>query len=228
MKPTVLSQHINFFQKHGFIEFEDIFSLERMNTFFEDTRNYLESKSKICFSDISFLQSYKYGRDFWRFSDKAFAIIKEKDILEIIHLLCKKDIFRIAFDQILKISGCDFSDINFLPNSSLEKTSSIQPLLAGVIICVKKEKEDFENHDLIFPQKEGNILIIAPSFVMPFQSLIKLKNSLYYLIGYAPISSQYVENKADIHTNDCKRYGYGFGDVLKDKSHPILQNKNKI
>ena len=224
MKSDILSQHIKFFQKHKFIEFEDIFSPDKLQKLFEDIQNHLESKTNTCLPDLSFIEAYKNGRDLWRSSETAFSILKEKAILEILHLLCNKDTFRIAFDQIIKIPNNDQDEIPF-QNASLEEITSFRPLMAGVLICVKNEKEILENQDFIFPQKEGNILIIDPSFSMPLQSLMKVKNSLYYLIGYVPIRCQYVENKADPLTNDCKQFGYGFGDPLKDKFHPIFQLK---
>jgi len=224
MKPTVLSQHIKFFQKHKFIEFEEVFSPEKLTTLAEGMKTHLESKSKRLFSDLSFLETYKNGRDFWRSSNAVFSLIKERAILEILYLLCNKNTFRLAFDQILKISSEDTLPSSF-SNLCLEEVSSFSPLTAGVLICVKKEKENLENQDLIFPQKEGNILIFDPSFLMPLPSLMKVKNSLYYFIGYSSISSRYVENKLDPLTNDCKQYGYGFGDVLLDKYHPVMQIK---
>ena len=224
MKSEILSQHIKFFQKHKFIEFEDVFSKEKMQKLYGEMQKHLETKINRPFLSLSFIETFKNGRDLWRSSDTALSIIKEKAILEILHLLCNKNTFRIGFDQIIKTSEEDKLD-DLFQSGSLEEITSFRPLIAGVLICVKNEKEIIENQDLIFPQKVGNILIIDPSFSMPLQSLIKVKNSLYYLIGYVPIRCQYVENKADLLTNDCKQYGYGFGDSLKDKFHPIIQLK---
>jgi hypothetical protein len=103
----------------------------------------------------------------------------------------------------------------------LQKVSCFQPICGAVFLRLS----DDPTPPPILPQKAGSTLFVGPNFPIPWSSFLQQTPSSFFLIAYCTDRTVYVLEKRDPHTHALKKLGYGFGDLLEEKTHPIIFNR---
>jgi hypothetical protein len=199
MKYTILDAHIKFFQENGLIEFEDIFPFKTL----EKIQKALEKKSLI---------SLDTRRDLFRKSEIIKEIAYNKTISLILKTLTKKQNLRLAFDQLIIKNEKSSFNLEF----SLNSLSSFQNLIGGIIVDLSQKSLSLNN------LSKKNISIFIKSSTSINIENILLDSDIFLLIAYGELKTVYKCNTNDPNNNYLKQFGYNFGDVLKDSSHPIV------
>lgn len=220
MKLTVLNQHLAFYQQNGFIEFEDVISLEDLEKLTTEIDLKLAKRLEIPSNKLIKTPSYdiyRKGRDLFRDSDLIKSYSLKRNYAEIAKTLSNSNSLRIAYDQ--AIYSNKVSENPLMEMASLEEISSFQGIVCGLIIRLN-DIEDSE--ELAFlPSKKGNITFFKPNTPLPLKYLFDKKNK-FFMIVYSMIKSIYKLNEHDPNKNYLKKFGYVFGDLLKDKFHPVV------
>lgn len=139
---------------------------------------------------------YLKGRDIWRSSLPFQTLAKNKSIASIVQQLNKQSRLRLAFDQI-SVSNLD-------EKKPLESFFSFQGLVCIVVFYLDK--------------KENSCSFVHPKH--PFLS--KEDSTCTYMIGYSSEKALYKSNEQDVNNHFLKKFGYAFGDPLKEEFHPIV------
>lgn len=218
MQFTLASAHQDFFTQHQYIEFENVFSLEEMQSLQSAIQEVLVKREKKIIETRSPKELFKVGRDLWRDHPDIKKVVLHKRLAKIASPLFRQPIIRIAYDQAL-ISEIPGEPI-FSEPFSLQKVSCFQPIAGAVILRL--------SYDLtpppLLPQKIGSALFVGPNFPIPWSSFLQNTPSSFFLIAYSTERTVYVLEKQDPHTHALKQLGYGFGDLLEERTHPIIFN----
>jgi len=155
----------------------------------------------------------KETRDLWR-EDPALQQFLTRKLSSIALALSGKK-------QILL--GCDqyFSKANKPEKACpLKEILSIQGLALGIAISSnpKQLPRRTELGIVPVPSTATRILFFRPDVILDWPHLA----SDVYLAVYVLPSAVYVHNAKDPHTNALKKFGYHFGDVLKNEFHPMI------
>jgi len=202
-------QHLEFFHRNKYIEFENLLTQKEVNILTQ------ELTTNGCTYDI------------WRNNPVMKNIILCPGFAEIAFSLTKVRPIRIAFDQSF------FSTKNPIPffqqTLSLYDISSIQGIICGCMLhlspsFITQPSHTRNNSSALVPltQKEGNGIFFAPSLPLSFDYLIHIPHIVQLLIVYGSDKSVYIYQKTQPQTHALKKLGYIFGDRLKDSTHPIL------
>ncbi len=228
MRFAILPDHKDFFKKKHFVEFENMISPENCHALTSEIQLHLGQRVKTTsFESQNFNAStlFKEGRDLWRDSAKIKQTTCYAAFGEIAAELVGLKSLRLAYDQALWPSNDDF-DQAFNHEIVLEKRNSFQPLALGLCLCLETpslkvlQDQDLEEPS-IFPRKAGNATFFSPHTPISLKRNASSKHKCL-LIGYAPLKSVYVYQKNDLNTHYLKRFGYVFGDKLKNHFHPTI------
>lgn len=240
MKYAVASEHRDFFQKNGAIEFEGLFSQEQLDRLDSSINQVLQARLKIDASKLEKESSEKQfyaGRDLWRDSPTLKKIITHSMVAEIASELIQYKPLRLGYDQyfpsVQRIGKFSTGEPHAYAKlidkeKSLNDISSLQGILCGLMICTKSFKisepsvSDEASPVNIFALKAGNAVFIAPDKVIDFRKLQSQLSNNYLLVVYTSPATLYVLREEDSHTHALKRLGYVFGDKLSDKLNPII------
>lgn len=200
MRYVLDSQHQDFFAKHGYIAFDDLFTADE-----------LDAAEKAIAENV---------RDLWRTKEAVKAISMQKKSGSIAAELANAPAIRIAFDQSL----CTDLPSNF-PDSpfSLEEVSSVQPILCAMLLRLT-EGPSVEKK-LPFcpcPKKRGEALIVSGKTLIVLSPLLSLPKQKFLLIAYSGPKPQYVPKEKDPFVHALKSMGYAFGDHLESRTHPVI------
>lgn len=240
MKKTIASEHREFFNKNGFIEFADLLKPDQCNRLYQDIRQALMNRLKL--STHASLERqlpatlYKNGRDLWRELPGLKKTIFDLSLVEVAWELCQEKPIRIAFDQLLPKNSIhmpldkDEPYHQFMAvNKPLAEFSSIQGTLCALIICINEstngkealpQREPESLGSLILPEKAGNGIYISAELPIDFSKINTYSD--YLMIAYARQKSVLISNENDPLGYLHRQWGYNYGDALKDKLNPIL------
>ncbi len=223
MKIELAAEDLSYFDKNGRIEFHDLISeldLIRMRQVIHQElhRRKVERypNQNNPFSEC--------GRDLALSSPELQSILYRKKIAEAAALLIHKRPLRWAFDQIM--STPVFLEKLEQESFDLAKSLSITGFLIGCAISFSKNREEKMVASVLFFKpssiihKEENIQEVT-SFFTPSQVENDDEN-MTHVFGYTGAKPLYIFNPLDPHTHALKKYGYGFGDQIKEKTHPVL------
>ena len=212
MRFSTNRRHHTFFHRYKYIEFNDLLTQEEAYIFSQRL--------------TKTLQYVDY--DIWRYNRFNKQFILHSKFAEIASNLTKIRPIRIAFDQLFYT----LKDSDLLTNSlSLNEISCIQGIICGCILSLPRLLNKYpssifkENHftsNPIAPQKIGNGVFFTPDLPLNFDYLIHTPNTLQLLIVYAEYKSLYTYQKINPYTHTLKKFGYVFGDRLKNSTHPVL------
>ncbi len=219
MPLTLASSHQDFFSHHHYIEFNNFFSASEIQELQNAIHEVLLQREQKIIETRSSKELFKVGRDLWRDHATIKKFVFHKRLAKIASPLFGAPILRIAYDQAL--SSFSTGESVFSEPLSLQKVSCFQSIAGGVIIRLS----DDPNPPAILPQKVGNVLFIGPTFPIPWSSFFQQTPQSFFLIAYCPDRTVYVLEKTDPHTHALKKLGYGFGDLLEEKTHPIIFNR---
>lgn len=238
MKFSTAKEHRDFFQKHGWIEFEDLISIDQLNAANQDIDQVLAERLKVSVNRLKTFGSekiYSHGRDLWRSKPTLQKLITQNRFAELAAELIEKRPLRLGYDQLFPArQQKPFSEEAALVYSqfleqitSLQTVSCVQGVICGFMIAlgnqegVSKEKVSLEGID-IFPSKPGNVIFFQPNVPINWNDLYSHLGQRFYMVVYTQVHAHYQLEPLDPHTHSLKRLGYIFNDKLKDALNPII------
>ncbi|NGX50849.1 MAG: hypothetical protein K1060chlam2_00700 [Chlamydiae bacterium] len=205
---AVAPEHLNFFKRHHYIEFEDLLTEAEVQTLSQ-----------------ALTERVGTGYDCWRENRVVQKFVLRPQFAEIASNLTKVRPLRIAFDLLLTSSP-------FEKPLPLEELSSIQGVVCGCILQLSSPPLQASQESLVIeeemttliplPKKSGSALFFSAEIPLSFDYLATTPPHEQLLIVYAKEKSLYTMQENDPHIHALKSLGYGFGDRLKDTTHPIL------
>lgn len=243
MKFATAKEHRDFFQKYGWIEFEELLSQDQLALANQAINQTLMDRLNVSAEKLPLLSSekiYLQGRDLWRSHPFLQKLVTQLRFAEIVSELIEKRPLRLGYDQLFSTShqlpfASETSTVytHFLENTaSLEAVSCLQGVIGGLVLALgKKEhvlaekepltKDAIEGID-IFPSQSGNVIFFQPHVPVNWSRLYEHPEQRFYLIVYTMSVAHYQLQPQDPHTHALKRLGYVFNDKLNDKLHPIV------
>ncbi|MGM0439936.1 MAG: hypothetical protein ACQEP8_02320 [Chlamydiota bacterium] len=216
MKAIILKEYRDFFQQHGYIEFEELLNKAKVEQLLLAVENMVSQRlggDSLRLYRHNPQKIFSVSHDLWRDD----PVVKKNNTLklwaQIIAELNGVKQVRLGFDNI--ISGpSDFLG----EHASLDAISSLKPV-GGMILCLRAPS--FLHEGDLLPQKEGNATFISPQC-----SLVDLTaaatDGIYLLITYVDAEAIYYYNRQDPHNHAFKQSGYVFGDRIKNHDCPII------
>ena len=242
MKFALVKEHLDFFYQHRYIEFENLLSLEEVQTLKEAVTKILAMrlnthKKKIKYQ--SFEELYLAGFDTWRDSDKIKKILFRPQLAEIAAHLVKQQPLRIGFDQAFylpSIATDTAQNISLLlqKQTALSSTSCLQGIACSLILPltspplpksnkVLKISTEKEKQKLFpFPKQIGNGIFFSPHTTFSIKNLLTHPGMMQVMITYASTITLYRLCRDDLQTHAYKKLGYVFGDRLNSTTHPVI------
>lgn len=228
MKFIIDTNHLEFFGKNHYIEFESLLSEQELLDINKQLPEALAAAIHLHKKVVSLTPENKFnlGRDLWRLNPLFNKLARKKPLAELAAQLIQRKHLRLGFDQFLPGIASTHAQtpyIRFLNSTkSLEEISSFQEILGGWIVCLKSSDLVSEVKSSFFPVKQGNGVFIDPKTPIAFSELLNYPNNQYLLITYLNPTPVYILNEHDPHTHFAKNFGYSYGDKLKEKDHPTL------
>ena len=226
-------EHLDFFYKHHYIEFEDLLTeveVESLSRALQETlAKRLHSKREtLAKTDIKTL--YLSGYDMWRDNPTIQKFVLRPQLAEIASNLTKVRPLRIGFDQLFTAS--ENADHLFKKPRTLHQMSSIQGTVCGCILHLSSSAipvtqatlaiEEDMTALIPIPKKVGSAIFFNPELPLSLEYLVETPHVLQLMIVYAEEKGIYAYQETDLHTHAFKKLGYGFGDRLRNATHPIL------
>lgn len=244
MKFSTAKEHRDFFQKHGWIEFEGLVSSDQLNQANQAIDQVLAERLNISPERLRTLSSEKFylqGRDIWRSNSFLQKFVTQIRFAEIATELIEKKPLRLGYDQFFparqEISFSKEMQVysHFLEQTaSLQTVSCLQGVACGFILSLGGKEGLSSEQDIIteeatptkgidiFPNQPGNIIFFQPHIPIKWDHLYNHLGQKFYLIVYTLASAHYQLEPQDPHTHALKRLGYVFNDKLNDKFNPII------
>lgn len=138
---------------------------------------------------------FEKGHNTWRKDPRIKKVVLSSRLAEIATQLSKERTLRIGSDQIL------------VPKLPIEPAPiidlcSVQKVVAGLTLS----------------PFTGNATFYKPNEPIPFEEISEVE----LLIIYSEHHALYTHTPTDRHTHSLKKDGYGFGDHIDPKTHPII------
>lgn len=240
MKFAIAKEHRTFFQKQGWIEFEDLLSNAQLTLVNQAIDQVLAERLNVPFERLRSLSSEKYylqGRDVWRSSSILQTFVAQTRFAEIAAELIEKKTVRLGYDQFfpphqatpyLQKSPSIYS--HFLEQTtSLEEVSCLRGVACGLLVALGGEENDVHLEQQVssegidvFTIRPGNVIFFRPAVLVNWSRLYAYPGQRFYMIVYVAASAYYQLQPRDPHTHALKRLGYVFNDKLSDKLNPII------
>lgn len=220
---ALASEHIAFFHKEHFIEFEGLLSPKAAEEIDTSVQALLAKRLKIPLSSLAFktpFELFMVGRNLWKEIPPLKKALFRHPLHQIAATLFKKRILRMAFDQV--ICTTRLTDSFLTPPLTLAQMSGFKPVFGGLILRLTPDPSSESSLPSFIPQKVGHGVFVSPDYPLDFELLLKSPNQSFLLIAYCAEKTVYVLEKADPHVHALKKEGYAFGDLLKNETHPIL------
>jgi hypothetical protein len=192
MRFSLLADHKEFFRQNSYVEFDEVISVDEADA--------LDAIAK----------GHPEGRDLWRSEPLVAKVAKRRRLALIGAELMDTYPLRLAFTDLIEPVLED-------EPLSVTKRNSIQGLSCALIIRLSEDGEGSE----VFPQKKGGGIFVHAKAPISL-ACEKCLPSSYLLVAYCSKHPVYILNERDPHTHDLKALGYGFGDRLRDETHPTL------
>lgn len=238
MKFATAKEHRDFFQKHGWIEFEGLISDEQLVLVNQAIDQVLAERLNVSSDRLRLLASENFfleGRDLWRSNQTLRKLVTQARFAEIASELIEKRPLRLGYDQFFPARiKTQFSQLthqvysHFLEQTAhLEDISCLQGVVCGLILAlggksdVASEEGPSDGID-IFPSQPGRVIVFKSNALVNWNNLYVHEGQRFYLIVYTQAFAYYQLQSRDPHTHALKRLGYIFNDKLNDKLHPIV------
>lgn len=238
MKFATAKEHRDFFQRNGWIEFENFLSTDELTQVNQavdqalaERLNTPPEKLRQLSSDKLYLQS----RDLWRVNTSLRKFAIQARFAEIASELIEKKPLRLGYDQLIPVRyPTKLSEqVHHVYTHFIEQTvdlatiSCVQEVLCGLIIALGgskvEEAADKETEGVsVFPHQPGNVIYFQPNLPVNWQNLYTYPGQRFYLIVYTHLRANYYLQPQDPHTHALKHLGYVFNDKLNDYLHPIV------
>jgi hypothetical protein len=236
MKFATSKEHRDFFQKNGWIEFEDFISNEQLALVNQAIDQVLAERLKTSsdrLHSFSAEQFYLHGHDLWRSHPVLQKLATQKRLAEIAAELIEKRTLRLGYDQLFPCASKLQANVQnvymkFLgQTANLQAVSSIQEVSCGLLISLDQGEEEggeeiSSDEPDIFPRKPGHVIFFQPGLDIRWEKIFQHPEQRFYLLVYTQAVAHYQLQPGDPHTHSLKRLGYVFTDRLNDKLHPIV------
>lgn len=208
MKYCLSNELEHFFEKHHFVLVEGLLSQDKV-------QELLRTVSQCCSCD-SFV-----GRDLALSSDRVRAILLNKGLASIAQGLSKAKKLRYGTDWVWQGPCVPWNKDE--EGTSLASMVCVRPALMGAIVALSDGKEGTLDSDFALPKKAGDVLFFSAQDPFIWKNLSSSSlDQKYILLLYAGESMVYTMNPKDPYTHYLKEWGYGFGDRLKETTHPTV------
>ncbi len=216
MKFSLAKEHRDFFNMHGMLEIEGIFTKEQSEILYSQILDaFLKRGITLRKSNSTVL--FKEGPDLSRENSDLQKIIYKKNLGEVAAELGFYPPLRVGYDRFIP-SGYRNKSIK-----PLEAMGYMQNILCGYIICLKgPEKDESEDLPSPFSKTPGNVVFIRPDFPIDFSLLNEREGYEYLLATFVGPKALYYYNEEDEHTHFLKKLGYVFGDRVTEVTHPTV------
>jgi len=244
MKFSTAKEHRDFFQKHGWIEFEGFIPADQLTLVNHAIDLVLAERSKVIPERLKTLSSEKMfleGRDLWRLSPFLQKYVAHSRFTEIASELIEVKSLRLGYDQFFpsrqeKPFANETSQVysHFLEQiTPLQTVSCLKGIACGFMISLggkevekgEKIEDPLENPVEgidVFPREAGHVIFFQPNLVINWNQLYSHLGQKYYMVVYTQIHANYQLEPQDPHTHTLKRVGYVFNDKLDDRLNPII------
>jgi len=242
MHHALAKEHRDFFQKHGWIEFDELISGEQLVIMKQSLEEALSNRvglapAQLLSADGDLL--FTHSRDLWRSNENLRKVIFSQKLGSIASELVEKRPLRLAFDFYIPPnhlnvypSNTHSSFTNFmLASSTLQEMSCIEGTLCALLLCLthtpttpspsSPPNDPLETPDLFSKSVRGGVFFHA-STQFDRRLMTLHPHSSYYLIVYAQQFSSYVERPGDPHGSFLKKQGFVYNDRLNDRFNPII------
>lgn len=206
MKYILSSDQLHFFEKQGYVLLEELFTPPKVE---------------------KLLVSYERHKDLASFEVRNLALVDAtmcKDLFsqsigQLASLLSQKKKLRYAGDWVWQ--GRRFPWKEERNSTSLASNMSVQPLAIACIVALTDGDETAQgSYDISLPVKKGDALFFRVD--RPFCWEKSALNQKFLLLMYSDDAAVYVYNDHDPQVHALKKFGYGFGDRLKETTHPLI------
>ncbi|MFI0435458.1 MAG: hypothetical protein ACH350_07025 [Parachlamydiaceae bacterium] len=239
MKFSTAKEHRDFFQKHGWIEFEGIVPHDQLAIIQKAMDDVLAQRLSVAPERLSILSSEKLyvdGHDLWRSNSFLQRFVSQVRFAEIASELIEAKPLRLGCDQFFPSrQQKPFSEESrhiysrFLEETApLQLLSCLKGIACGVMICLggkgegeRSEVASTEGVD-IFPSSPGHVIFFQPNALVNWNQFYSHLGQKFYLVVYTFVHANYQLEPRDPHTHFLKRFGYILNDKLNDKLHPII------
>lgn len=200
--PTYLTpDQRKFFLKNRHLTLEGLVSDEQIDALSNSLSPLLKKEGK---------ERYLAGHDLFRTEEKVRKLSLSRDIGQLICDTFETKHVQIAFDQILS-----FPDLSLLSPDAAHNLSSVTPTDGLLFLSLTDTPAP------PYLEKKGSALLVHPDHLLDLPALLQ-ENSVYLLIGYCSPGAQYHYQEQDPATHFLKKFGYGFGDKLRNDTHPLI------
>jgi hypothetical protein len=238
MRFTTAKEHRDFFQKHGWIEFEGLISDEQLILINQAIERSLADQLHVPLDRLNALSSEKLfleGRDLWRSDQILRKIATQARFSEIASELVEKRPLRLGYDEFFPAfnmnqyaGGSKQLYSRFLDQTAcLEDISCLKELACGLMLSLgggqNISAEELPSNGIdVFPKESGRVIFFMPNVQVNWRQLNAHPEQRFYMIVYTEMFAYYRLEPKDPHTHALKRLGYIFNDKLSDKLHPIV------
>jgi len=231
MKFAVIGEHRDCLRKQGWIEFDELLTLDQLAIIEKETTLVLANRLKEPVNKIFKLPSeelFSSGKDLWRESQSLKKIVLSKTLAEVASELIEYKPLRYGYDlllpspskPILYNQGSLSAILTQTP--TLEEISCVQGLRCGLILCIQSSQPIDNENKSFFSNQPGNGVFFRPDTPIPFNELTKHAGNLYLMLVYTDAKAVYRMEPNDPHVNNFKKIGYNFGDKLTDTLNPLV------
>lgn len=212
MRVVVSKDQHHFFEKYRHLSLEGVLTVKEVDDLTQAAEREVLLRLSLSPQERFEDGSVVFGRNLSLTSKAIRKTLFSLRLAEIAFQLTNTHPLRFGFDQMWRLPH--------IPNlCTLDSISSVTPLVIGVIIALDTRHGGKEG---IFPIEQGDVTFIAPTLEL---SPPQASHGRFLLLAYTNKRPQYRLQPSDVHTHDLKRYGYGFGDILSETTHPILYDK---
>jgi len=206
---TISAQQAAFYTKNGFLELEGVFTpsqCEALLTAIDQTMTRRLGQEVI------------HGRDLWRDTPLLKTTVTAKKLTGLAFDVSRRPTLRLACDQWFP------SGFSLKTPERLEKLFSIQGLVCTLFIQLDPNPVELPSKQTPlgispFPRGQGNVLLITPSLLLNWPPVPSIG---LYCVSYSLPASVYVENPLDPAGLALRKLGFGYGDPLRNDTHPLI------
>ena len=213
MRFALTKDHLDFFYRNHYIEFEDLLTLEDVLSLEEAVEEVLTKRMG---KSRDPKKVYLAGSHCWQDDPRITKAALSLRLAEIVSQLTKERTLRLASSQIL--SGNLSEEKVFNEPMPIETLCSVQRVSCGVILHLSSSEELDDPQ----PKKPGSATFFSTRLPISFDYLTKTSQLTQLFFIYSVENALYTLTPTDPHTHALKKLGYGFGDHVRPDTHPIV------
>ncbi len=203
-------EHRKFFNKNGYIVFEDVLPIAQIDELKQKLDALLAKKQHCSLQALPKQKTqelFLHGRDMWREDPLIKKISLSRSFGEVASDLFFTKPLRIGYDQYFH-PGLE----PIVISQNLHDACSLQKVVGGLYV----QLSDIEQ-DPLLPLKKGSVLFVSAKL----QVNIEVRSPLLQIV-YCMDKTRYFPQAQDPHANFLKKLGYQSGELILNTTHPIV------